>query len=253
MKIAGLALASMLLVGMAWAGTASAALLWLVCLKGTNSALTKYSDKKCSENPISLSTAEGWQSLGVPAGTKITVRILNFTVNLRDTATLIKSEVICLDGPASEGEGVIEAEGKGQITKAKINNASTQCAAVKKCTAVEAVEGRNLPWNIKLFEGTEKKLLTAIENSGAGEPGWKVRCKVGNEVQEDECTSESTEKLELAELISERDVLSAELLVRSRFESARKGKCSLSGKGDGEVVGLVAILLPEGSLSTHST
>jgi hypothetical protein len=246
-KIAGLCLASMLMMGMALAGNASAALLWLVCLKGTNSALTKYTNSKCNEKPTSLSTEEGWQSEGVPKGASITVKLLAISILLRDLGA--KSAVLCFN-TGSRGEGVIEEGGKGKVRAAEYEGAKANCRGVEGCEkeGIEAVKGVNLPWNTEIFE-TEKKALTKLSNSGAGEPGWEVVCKVAGVKKTDVCTSVAGNP-EQAELVSE--VTGGELLVRSRFEQLAEGTCTLGGAKAARVLGLLAILLPGGALSIHT-
>jgi len=50
-KIAGLCLASMLMMSMALAGTAAAAPLWLLCLEGKEGSLpTKYTTNQCTRS-----------------------------------------------------------------------------------------------------------------------------------------------------------------------------------------------------------
>jgi hypothetical protein len=249
LQTAGLCLASVLVMGIGLAGNASAAngLLWLVCLPGEG--LTRYTSSRCL-------TAGGtgnprWESRGLLAGEEPTVRILAFTILLRDTKTLLgESEVQCFDLPGQKSEGVLEANGKGKVRVAEVTNPKENCRGKKVCkeTEVEEVRGVNLPWNIELFEGPGGKLLTNISNSGAGEPGWKVKCNTVAGSQEDRCTSASTEKLEKTELISE--VTGGELLVRARFENEAHGNCTLGGTGAAELTGLVAILLPGGAVST---
>jgi hypothetical protein len=106
------------------------------------------------------------------------------------------------------------------------------------------VEGIHLPWQTKLSE-SGGKVVDTIENSGAGEPGWKTRClAINGEKETDECTSESAEKLESANL--ENKMTGSELLVLATFAKAHKAKCSKGGKEEGEIEGQGAILLATG-------
>jgi hypothetical protein len=235
LTLAGLCLVSMLVTGMALAGNAAAVLLWLVCLEG--SGLTKYSSNQCTE----ASSTGKWQSLGLPSGVSDTVRILAFSLKLTDKHTGV--EVEC--GDAGTGWGLIESPNKGLIKVAEVPSPSTACKVVKtvltcETKTLEEVKGANLPWKTEIFE-TENKNLTQIASGGSGEPGWKVKC--GG--VEDVCTSKSTTELESAELAN--GVTKGVLLVLAIFEAKHKAKCTaLGGSNEGEVHGLVAILLWNG-------
>jgi len=245
LKIAGLCLASMLVMGMALAGNASAALLWLVCLKG--SGLTKYSSSKCSE---ASSTGE-WQSLGVPSGKEITVKILVISLLLKDSKTAIGEVVANCPNEGSRGEGVIKANGEGEITVAEY-----PAAAAKKCTDEKGhcpeftlVKGINLPWVTNIEEGANKEPLTTIKpHAGGGQPGWAIMCKDIVEVT-DECKAVASGEEEKAKLVNV--VSSGELLVLSLFEEKQKAECTQSKEKTGEVKGTVAVLLPGGALSIN--
>ena len=247
LKIVGLCLASMLVMGMALAGNAAAALLWLVCLKG--SGLTKYSSSKCSE---ASSTGE-WQSLGVPSGKEITVKILVISLLLKDSNTAIKSVVANCPNEGSIGEGVIKANGEGEIRAAGYT-----AAGAKKCKDEEGhcpeftkVEGRNLPWITNIEEGPEGKMLTTIKpHAGGKQPGWAITCKDIIEIT-DECTAAKEGEEEKARLVN--TVSSGELLVLSLFEEKSKAECTQSKEKTGEVKGTVAVLLPGGALSINKS
>jgi hypothetical protein len=250
LSIAGLCLVSMLVMSMVAAGTASAALLWLVCLEG--SGLTKYENSKC----LKASGTGKWQSLGVPSGASITVKILILTLLLKDTGVPIlgESEVQCFDNKGSVGEGVIEANGKGKVVKAEVLEPEINCAAKKVCEAgtVKEVKGINLPWTTEIFT-TEGKQLTALKGGGAKkEPGWKIRCDapiVGESEDRCEGGTATPEEVELLNVVTKNPGGVEELLVKGRFENKRKGTCTQSGKETGEVTGTIAILLPGGALS----
>jgi hypothetical protein len=255
-KIAGLCLASMLMMGMALAGNASAALLWLVCLKG--SGLTKYTSSKC----LTAGTGEGaeWQSLGVPSGTSITVKILVLTLTLKDTKTVAgESEVQCFDNAGSIGEGVIEASGKGKVVKAEVAEPEKNCVGKKVCESkgVTEVKGINLPWTTELVTGTNGEPLTKLVGGGSGkEPGWKLKCKVAGLSTEDTCESGvgEAEEVELSfGEVTKNPAGVSELLVKGRFQDARKGTCTQKKEKSGEVSGTIAILLPGGALSINKS
>ncbi|MGH2853387.1 MAG: hypothetical protein ACRDLF_04250 [Solirubrobacteraceae bacterium] len=229
----------MLLMGMALAGTAAAAPLWLLCLEGIG--LTKYSDNQC----IEASGTGKWQSLGIASGKTDTVRLLAFSLQLEDTGAGTKVE--CNDvGIPGTGVGVIEGPNKGKITKFELTSPEKEGCKVLKgfltCTAgkLTNVKGANLPWNTEVFT-TENKSLTRILNSGAGEPGWSVTCGGAT----DSCVTESTASSESTEL--NNAVTNGVLLVKSRFESKGEAKCSVGGAKAGKVRGLIAILLWSGN------
>ncbi len=245
LKLAGLCLASMLVMGMALAGNAAAVLLWLVCLKGLG--LTKYSSSKCSE---ASSTGE-WQSLGVPSGKEITVKILVISLLLKDSKTSIGEVVANCPNVGSIGEGVIKANGEGEIRKAAYTAAGAKNCKDEAghCPEFTKVEGINLPWITNIEEGANKEPLTTIKpHAGGGQPGWAITCKDILEIT-DECKAEKEGEEEKAKLVN--TVSSGELLVLSLFEEKQKAKCSQSGEKTGEVKGTVAVLLPGGALSIN--
>ncbi len=243
LKIAGLALASMLVMGMAVTGSASAALLWLVCLEG--SGLTKYESSTC------LKAASGgkWQSLGVRTGTSITVKLVAISILLTDTGTALGEVVANCSATGSKGEGVIKPNGEGEITVAEYTNPKANCKDEKShCTEFTKVKGANLPWNVKLFMNTKGETVTKIEpGSKGGQPGWEVTCKAILEIT-DTCTSNVSEEEE-ARLVNTTSA--TELLVTSLFQEARPAHCTQSGGNTGSVKGSIAILLPGGALSTN--
>lgn len=242
LKIAGLAFASMLVMSMALAGTASAALLWLVCLEG--SGLTKYENSKC------LKAASGgkWQSVGVTK--EVTVKILVISILLTDPKTAIGKVVANCPNEGSRGEGVVKANGEGEVRVAEYT-----AAGAKKCTDEEkncpeftSVKGVNLPWITNLEEGPGGVHLTTIKpHAGGGQPGWAITCKDIVNVT-DECTSseKEEEKLKLINTLS-----ATELLVAALFERAHEANCTQSKEKTGTVTGILAILLPGGALSIN--
>lgn len=237
-RIVGLCLASLLAMGMALAGNASAALLWLVCLEG--SGLTKYSGPQCTE----ASSTGKWQSLGLPSGVSDTIRLLAFSLRLEDSAA---ATIEC--GDVGTIWGLIESSNKGQIKVAEITKALAEanCKVLtgvltcKEPKNIEGVKAINLPWTTEIFE-TEKKNLTQIKGkTGNGErPGWEVKC--GGVT--DTCEEESGHP-EFNELVN--GVTKGILLVLARFERVGQAKCSIGGANTGHVSGLVAILLWNGN------
>ncbi len=239
-KIAGLALASMLVMGMALAGTASAAgPLWLLCLEGTNSHNTKYEDNQCSK----ASGTGKWESVALGEKSD-TVRLLAYSLLLKDSATGVG--VHCPDVPVRTGWGLIE---KGNLLIIKVAEVpepekegcrltSEQAPCVKG--KLEKVFAVHLPWTVEMYENAaEKKILSRITKSTGGRPGWAVKCAAVT----DECV-EVEGKPEESEVFS--GVTNKILLVLLRFEEKVKAKCSVFGGETGEVKGLIAILLWNG-------
>jgi hypothetical protein len=256
-KIAGLALASMLVMGMALAGNALAVLLWLVCLEGEG--LTKYENSKCLTSKATQTRGEkGWQSVGLATGQTATVKILVLSIKLEDTKAAIATSVKCLN-KGSRGEGIIEAGGKGSIRAASYSKPEENCVGTGGCKEkeVEVVEGVHLPWTTELFEGTEKLPLTKITAHAGGEPpGWLVRCEnILDEKEPDECIEEAASGKEEVKLtfgeVTENPEKVKELLVRGLFQENHRAHCSVGGAGAGRVLGTLAILLPGGALSIN--
>jgi hypothetical protein len=240
LKIAGLCLVSMLMMGMALAGNASAApLLWLLCLKeGTSgSTPTKYTTNQCTT--AGANNVGEWQSSGLPSGGKDTVRLLGFSLELKDTG--IGTTVICPDAGISTGyiesgklvTTVAESktpEGEG----CKLEGTFLTCKAGK----LEELKGIHLPWTSELFE-TAGKNLSNIVGTG-GHPGWSIKCGGATDTCE-----EGTEKTEFTEDLN--GVTKGVLLVLAIFQHKVKANCSVGGALKGEVKGLIAILLNNGN------
>ncbi len=230
LKVAGLCLVSMLVLGMALAGNVSAAPLWSLCLEG--SGLTKYSSNQCTE---AASTGK-WQSLGLPPGGSATVRLLAFSLRLEDTGAGVVVE--CPDaGALGSGVGLVESANQGQITKMEFNEPEKEgCKVVKgflTCTAgaLEKIKGVGLPWTTEITE-TEGKSASQIMSSSS--PGWSVSC--GGTT--DECVEEEN-KPESVEL--ESKVTKGVSLVLAILESKGKEKCSVGGAEKGKISGLFSI------------
>lgn len=176
-KTAGLCLASMLLMGMALAGTASAAVpLWLLCLEGKEGSLpTKYETNQCRK---AASGNEGkWESVALGEKSD-TVRILVLTLRLTDTkATLGKATIVC---DHVKGIGLIEKSNLLIAREAKVPHPEEECAGTEGFTCKGAkptkVEGADLPWKVELYTEKSGKFVSRIQPDGSGEPGWKVEC-----------------------------------------------------------------------------
>ncbi len=238
LTIAGLCLAAMVVMSMAVsAATASAASVWEGCLEG--STTTKYESSSCVK---ALSTGKfGWKE--ITNTDKVTTT--GFTITLTDTKTAAgRTTVICTAG--GEEVGTVGPGDFDRIEAAKVKEAKTNCRGTGGCkeTGVEEVVGVHLPWQTKLSE-TEKKVLDTIENSGAGEPGWKVKCESILGKETDECESEGSSLLESA--ILENKLTGGVQLVSATFQKAHLAKCSKGGAKSGEVAGRGAILLSSGA------
>jgi hypothetical protein len=234
LKVAGLCLVSMLMMSMAVsAATASAAPTWKGCLSGGST--TKYSNDGC----VTAEAGGSWSWQEIKNTDKVTTT--GFTITLTDRNTAVgRTTVICIAG--GEEVGTVGPGEFDRIEAAKVNEAKTNCRGTGGCKekGVESVTGVNLPWQTKLSE-KEGKILDTIENSGKGEPGWKVECESLLGKETDECVSEGAEKLESALL--ENKLTNGVQLVLAKFETAHKAKCSKGGVESGEVAGLGAILL----------
>jgi hypothetical protein len=243
-KIAGLCLASMLALGIALAGTASAATpLWLLCLEGKEGSLpTKYESNQCTK--AAKENKGKWESVAL--GNKSdTVRIVALSLRLEDTRASVI--VRCLH--VSVGIGLIEGRNLLLVRAVQVPKPTVECTVegtslFKACKAavLERVEAVHLPWLVETYEDTENRSFTSrIQPAGAGEPGFLVECAG----VEDTCVSEGAGKLE--EVVSENVVTEGVLLVFGRFLKAHKANCSVSGAGTGEVEGVLATLLSNGS------
>jgi hypothetical protein len=230
LRIAGLCLVSMLSMGMALAGNASAAPLWLVCLEG--SGLTKYSSNQCTE----ASSTGKWQSLGLPTGASDTVRLLAYTLLFRDVSTGL--DIHCPDSVI--GSGLIEPPKR--ITIRAVTWLIPGCFVVKgflTCTAetLEKIEAVGLPWTSEMFE-TEGKTFGTLTSST--KTGWSVTCGGATDTCEEEAG-----KPEVLEL--RNGVTKGVLLVLDRYVERGVLKCSIGGAKAGVLTGLNAILLSNGN------
>jgi hypothetical protein len=245
--IAGLCLASVLAMGMALAGNASAAVpLWLLCLKGTTGVLpTKYTTNQCT---MAASGNNGeWESVAI--GNKSdTVRILALSLRWEDTkgelgaAVKVKCNHLTWIGLIS---------GRNLLLARQVNaeHPSTECEAegtgffkVCKASTLEEVEGVHLPWRIEFYEEKGGKYLGRIQPDAGGEPGWIVKCAG----QTDECSlSEGAGTLE--EITSENKVTEGVLLVFGKFTEAHSGKCTIGGSKAARLAGFLAFLLSNGN------
>ena len=249
-KIAGLCLVAMFTMSMALAGNASAAPLWLLCLEGKEGVPpTKYTTNQCTT--AAKENKGKWESVAIGNKTD-TVRIKVFSLRLRDKNTLAgESEIECnSDLTKDAGEGTITGPNKAQIVKAEINKTEVN----KRCTVlkggcntgeIEEVHGVHLPWSTTIEE-VGGEVVGKIENSGAGEPGWAIKCNTILGSKTDTCTSINKEYEGLS--LNTNLVSNGVLLVRNIFRKLFNAECSEStGKRAGQVEGLAAVLLVNGN------
>jgi hypothetical protein len=234
LKIAGLCMVSMFVMGMALAANASAAPLWLVCLEGTN--LTKYSSNQCTK----AEAGGKWQSQGLTTSDKITDT--GFTLTLADTKTALGKTVVRCNAAASAK--IIQVATAGTVESVTVAKPSENCRGIEGgCESVEKIEAVDLPWQTVLFE-TEKKTLTQLKGDGKGEPGVAITCKTVLGSKTDTCKSEEGKP---EETLLENKLSGTVLLVLGTFMKKHKGTCTEGGKESGEVEGQIAILLESGN------
>ncbi len=178
LKIAGLCLASMLMMSMALAGTANATALWLLCLEGTNAGNTKYKNNQCSE----ASGTGKWESVAIGSKSD-SVRAVALSLRLEDAKGELGGAVIVKCPVVKGGRGLVEGNVL-IVTEAKAPSPSTECTAegtgtFKSCKTsnLTQVGGVNLPWEVVISE-SGSEFIGKIKKGpmAAGEPGWEVEC-----------------------------------------------------------------------------
>ncbi len=240
-KIVGLCLASMLVMGMALTATASAAPHWLVCLPfTTGSTATRYETHQCK----TAGREGGWEWSELKGTEKV---VSNGTLTLTDTK--ISS---LLGGPVT-----VQCSGTDEGTIGPKNLDVTTGIKVTACNIVSGKEGGckklvknaepvGLPWQTEVFE-TEGTLRDKLTEDGKGQPGWDVDCETAIGSLEDTCKTEA--KKEGTTLLENKSTpgVEGELLVLATFEKkSGKAECSVGGKEAGEVIGSLANLLANG-------
>lgn len=221
-KMVGLCLVTVFVIGMALAGSASAA--WEQCSEGGST--TKYSEHQCLK--AEGAGKWGWNEV---TGTE-EVRIKG-SVRITDTKVPVvgKVSVECsFEAVAHVGPG----------ERSRVNEVKTsaeQCRNVENCEKVEKAEARHLSWQVEAAK-LEGKILAELTSTGSGGPGWSVTCKVLSISKEDECVTEAGKP---ENLILENKVTGSELLVLATFRKTRKAKCSVGGAESGEVAGSLAM------------
>jgi hypothetical protein len=230
LRMAGLCLVAMCVMGMVAAGTASAAPSWATCKEGA--AGTKFSGEQCT---TAESTGKwGWEEL---KGTEAAIGL--GTLILRDTKVPIEGtvEVSC----TGEAFGSV---GPGALSRTEeIKN--IKCKAGKNCEEItKEVEPVNLPWRGELTEesSTERNKLTSTAGNGKG-PGWSVTCRVLGITKTDECTV-NTGYTTPSNLFDpyHGTTTNSWLILLDFLSTAPKANCEVGGTGSGEVIGSIGIL-----------
>ena len=220
-KIAGLCLASMLVLGMAITATASAAPHWLQCREGSGTG-TKWEDSKCSK----IGSPNKWEWVELQTTEKATIE---GTLHLTDKkGGLFGEQVVILC--SGTGEGTIGPGGFDRILKIK----ASKCENEENCPGEITAEGVNLPWqtSLELVGGKIRDKITS-EVSGK-EPGWKVTCAG----VADTCEANTTTAMENNQPLGSVDAV---------FDATSgTAKCSRGGAGQGEVRGTTLIRSAEG-------
>ncbi len=229
LKIAGLCLVAVFVMGMVVSASASAvAPTWEQCRteKEPKEPPTRWSDSKCS---VASSTGS-WQWEELKTTEQVSSQATLRLIDKKATGGL--SEIQC----GGTDNGWIGPNKYDQITSISVK--ASNCKRVAGlCITVEAVEARHLPWQTELFE-TEGRIRDKITETGNGEPGWKVKCSG----VEDECLTEAGK--EGSTLESNEQATGVAL---GEFdEKSGKAKCSIGGAGQGEVRGLVQFHSTEG-------
>ncbi len=230
-RIAGLCLAAMFVMSMVAAGTASAALHWLVCSAGTTS--TRYTTSQCE-----TASASGEWNWSEVAGTEATRTQGSLVLLTHGVPIVGEVEVKC----SGTDEGSV---GPGNLSRTTAIP-SIKCEKGKNCeTLVSGAEPVGLPWNSELRE-TEGVIRGTIRK-GAGstsEPGWRAACKVLGVTEENTCTTEEG----LVTLSNDNTPGTVgPLLVLADFLHPNKpeAKCTVKGT-TGDVLGGISILLLNG-------
>jgi hypothetical protein len=227
-KIAGLCLASMFLLGMALTATASAAPHWEQCTTEKTSTATKWSEHQC----VKAESGGGWQWNEVKGTEKVKSE---GTLRLADKKASILGETSLQCGGTDVG-----SVGPGKFSRVTSVTA-TSCTLIKAggCEKLIGVaKAVNTPWQGELIE-TENEVRNVITETTSGKPpGWETECETLEGKKKDVCTSGTGEE-EITN--AENKATSLLLLVLLRFFPRRKANCTLGGEHQGEVVGSVAL------------
>lgn len=218
-KITGLCLASVIVMGMALTATASAVPTWKQCVE-TNEAEppTRWEDSKCSK----ASATGKWQWKELTTTEAVTAEGSLKLTDKKGSLTGEKPAVVECFGTST---GTI---GPGKYDRI-ITITATKCRNIERCIELTEpkAEAVNLPWQTELFE-TEGKIRDKVISEVAGkEPGWKVTCSGFS----DTCETVTTTAM---------NNIQATGFVEAIFDAgSAKANCSRGGAGQGEVEGKV--------------
>jgi hypothetical protein len=217
-KIAGLCLASMLVLGMAIASSASAA-HWLQCRENAGTG-TKWTESKCST--ASSSGKWEWRELETTEAVKT-----EGTLILKDTNVVGKTVTVQCSGT---DEGTI---GPKQFDRTTVVTTAS-CSNVENCGGTIKAKAVNLPWQTMLRTEANGEIRDEIVSEVAGkEPGWEVTCTG----VKDTCEANTTTAMENVQ---------SKGVVNAIFDSkSAKAKCS-GGTLSGEVTGRIVNRSSEG-------
>jgi hypothetical protein len=235
LKLAGLCVVTMLMLGLVAAGSASAAVeaLYGVCQKEASG--TKYSGETCETK---TGGTEEW-GVGEIAGTEKAV--------MAGTLLLVDSKLGVEVSCTVEAVGLIGQKRIGRIEE--INN--TVCTNVKGCENTPTFEFRNLPWKTELAEieneAKEKSLGATLVSEVSGKAaGWAMKCKVLKIESKDECTINTGLITDLGNRFTDGyfNGPTPRWLILLEFLNftGHKANCSLGGSERGEIKNHFALL-----------
>ncbi len=255
LKIVGLSLTLILTMGMALAGDAFAAEegteeRWGVCVEGKEGVPpTKYTTNECT---TAANENKGKWEDSTATGQSDTVRLSGFTLRLTDfeAKPLNENSTIVCSGKEIEGWSLVTlGTGKAVINAFRVKNPKVNCERKSgpcKAGTVSLAEGADLPWKLRLFREPNNKILSKIEATTNGEPGWEIECETLEGVKSDTCVSGGAAKLEKLEFSNQ--VTSNVLLVLAEYGKRNRLNCSRGAKVEtGEVEGSFAMLLWSGN------
>ncbi len=216
-KIVGLSLASMLVLGMAIASSASAH-AWLQCRENAGTG-TKWTESKCA----TAGSSGKWEWTELTTTEKVEGE---GTLVLKDTNIDSKTVIVQCAGTDVGSIGPKQFDRIVTVT-------TVGCTNVENCGGTIKAEAVNTPWQTELFE-TEGKIRDKIVSETSGkEPGWKVTCTGVSDVCE-AITTTATENVQSTGVVN------------AIFDSkSAKAKCS-GGTLSGEVTGKIVNRSSEG-------
>lgn len=140
-------------------------------------------------------------------------------LKLTDTKGGLKKGSVTIECTGTD-KGTVGPGAADELTEVK----ATECKHVagEECPSPSA-EAVHLPWKTELYE-EGSAIRDKVANSGAGLPGWKVKCSILS----DTCEAETSTAIKLVEVG----------IVDATFEEkSAKANCSRGGTGTGVVEG----------------